>query len=147
MNQHLSEEDLEELLSGSSSARVYAHIRACASCQLEAARLSEGVEFFKKASFAWAEQRMSRSPVLHPATRKSILFDFSVLLRAAAAVVLCAGAVGTANHMRSHVAQQGAITAPSIAQENSVLLGIDQELRAEEPSPRLVYKTPSSDVE
>ncbi len=139
MKSHLTDESFAALLAGESSPQVLAHLDTCQPCRMEAEQLCGALAAFKQQSLSWAEARpaaMVQKPIALSAFRRPLL--------AAAAVLLVFAAVNGVFHP---VVTQQAVhehAAGTLADDNRLLLSIDQELNVQDTSPRVLYASKSS---
>ena len=156
-NQHLSEEDLDDILIGDSTPSAQAHLAACDLCRARVAPFEATLASFNQATTAWAEAKsntISRDlSTIHTTPRLAPTVAWS----AAVAVLLTVGlAITSAIH--SHPTALDARNKPGpanvnaatqagrsqagtqeqtqeIADDNAMLLAIDAAVNRPEPSP------------
>ncbi len=136
---HLTDEQFSELIAGQSATQdALAHLNACEDCQAELQAVSSGIQQFRTFSLLWAElQAPKRVPVPSPwAVRFGGIPRWSM---AAAALVIVGAAVGIHQEKKTVPEVQMVVvadtaTAPSssvLAEDNRLLMSIDQELSSE----------------
>ncbi len=152
LGKHLTEEALADLLAGAGAPETHAHLRACEACRHEAEELGAALGGLRYEGLAWAEARAESHPkpwagVLVPRS-KGTLLDFPSAFprsaRAAAAILLACTAVGGMLRLSDHSTQLHEHAPGTLSEDNRLLLSIDEELSAQEPSPREVYATGTS---
>jgi hypothetical protein len=139
MTSHLTDESFAALLAGETSPQiltpqVLAHLDTCEPCRREAEQLCGALAAFKQQSLAWAEARpvpMMRKPAVLLAYRRPLL--------AAAAALLVFAAVSGVFHAVDARQPVHEHAAGSLADDNRLLLSIDQELNVQDTSPRVLY--------
>jgi len=142
MNSHLTDQSFEELLAGEGSPQVLAHLDTCEPCRLEAQQLCGALADFKQQSLAWAESRPA--PAIPVVRKSAVLLVFRRPLLAAAAAVLLFAAVTGVFHTVDTPQAVHQHAAGTLTDDNQLLLSIDQELTAQDPSPRVLYANKSS---
>ena len=156
MNRHLNESDLTELLCGTASPELHAHISACDACSAELAILTGALKAFNQDSLVASRRQAELHPIdtailgaINAPSRNRSFWRTPWALNWAAAVatatiVFAVTLPLTLHHAASH--QSAAVTAPAapvaapdtaddIANDNQMLAEIDAELSQPDPSP------------
>jgi hypothetical protein len=136
--QHLTSEQFTDLLIGNCSLEVRRHVDTCRQCQEECKQVQSAIDGFGAAGLEWAEQRapMSISPSSH-------LFLQCRSLGTWAAAALLAAAVLFEVHQgwivptpaANNVATQAVESTADVADDNRLMMAIDQEIRWQAESP------------
>jgi hypothetical protein len=136
--QHLTSEQFTDLLIGDCSLEVRRHVDTCQQCQDECKQVQSAIDGFGAAGLEWAEQRapMSVSP-------SSQLFLQCRSLGTWAAAALLAAAVLFEVHQgwivptpaANNVATQAVASTADVADDNRLMMAIDQEIRWQAKSP------------
>lgn len=153
---HLTDAQFSDLLLGTSSPSVRAHLDVCSQCAEEAGRVSGAIGSFEQQSRLWAERRAASMPL--PASHRQPAFHWLHRPQAwTAAVFAVALAVGIGVSVRNNVTvrtdQPAAVpkqatattqAAPAVLPatlkaDNELLAAIDQELREDTSSPTTMY--------
>jgi hypothetical protein len=118
---HLTDEQFAELLLGSTSAPVQAHLGVCAQCAEEADRVSGAIGSFEQQTRLWAERRTATQPVLSSPRHAALAW---LQLPAgpqawAAAALAVALAAGLGVSVRSHRAGMATQVASQVSSEHS----------------------------
>jgi hypothetical protein len=143
---HLTDDHFVDCAAGLGiSPEAEEHLRECAACREELAGFGVAVDSFVSASLHWSEAR----PV--PTLRDRVRAHRPVLAWAAVAVAACIMLVFGVNAALHHgevgkqqvaanvaLAERGDSEA-QIAQDNKLLMAVDEALRDDEPSPIEVY--------
>ena len=158
---HLTDEQFADLLLGSESASVQAHLKACSQCVSEADRLSGAIGDFNTQSRLWAERQAAVRPILSPDRQSAFTWLHRPQAWAAAALAVALAAGIGVSALRDHTrAAQTIATQSSIAQsadaqaqpaaqvtpatlkaDNELLSAIDGELQAvDESTPASEYR-------
>jgi len=152
--QHLSEDDLDEVLMGFGSAAASAHLAVCEPCEQRLSAFQTQMAQFNQASLAWSEARsntISRDLSTHkPTPRLTLSAAWSSA--AAFALVLAFGVTAGLQHApatleaaNASTAQAGAAPDPQheIDSDNAMLQAIDSEIATPQPTRFGLYeKTP-----
>jgi hypothetical protein len=135
---HLTSEQFTDLLIGECSLEVRRHVDTCRQCQDECEQVQSAIDGFGAAGLKWAEQRapMSISP-------SSQLFLQCRSLGTWAAAALLAAAVLFEVHQGwivptpavNNVTTQGVASTVDVADDNRLMMAIDQEIRWQAESP------------
>jgi hypothetical protein len=141
---HLSEEALQDVLIGMSSAEADAHVAVCKVCRGQLEEFRSEVQLFDQAGLAWCEakpvKRLRANPQWH--VRQAMLAPVGWAM---AAMVLLMIGIPTWIHDHSApdshavVASMPADSAVEIAQDNELLRSVDGVLSANEESPLTQY--------
>ena len=152
--QHLTDEAFAELLAGNRRPAAQAHLQACEACRHEADEVGSALEGFRGEGLAWAEARVEKQPPLWAETKalarqnKGSLLNFPSAFprsaRAAAAILLACTAIGGVLRLSDRSAPTHAHASSTLSEDNRLLLSIDEELSAQEPSPRDMYAISAS---
>lgn len=143
---HLSEEALNDVLIGLGTPEAELHLARCEACrgQLEAFR--SGLRVFNQATLTWSEARPAKTfRVARPAPARHMLFA-SVEWALGAVILLMIGLpVWNHNHRVYH--KSGAVPAvetevseAQIAEDNQLLLSVNEVLSEKEISPLSEYR-------
>jgi hypothetical protein len=136
--QHLTNQEFGDLLIGDCSLEVRRHVDACPQCEEEFKRVQSAIDGFGAAGLEWAEQRapMSISP------SSQLLFQCRSLGTWAAAVLLAAAVLFEVHqgwivptHVANNVASQSVEPTANVADDNRLMMAIDQEIRWQAESP------------
>jgi hypothetical protein len=137
--QHLNDEQFTDLLSGDCPSEAIQHMKLCLQCQREFEQVQASIEDFAVFALRWAEQR--------PSPRFSIP---SVLVRGwhalgartAAAALLAAVLFGAYQQKRLQAPEADPLAAATpassesqVADDNRLLMAIDNEIRWQAESP------------
>jgi anti-sigma factor RsiW len=147
---HLTDEQFTELLLGTHSPSVRAHLAACRHCSQEAERVSGAIGSFQQKSHLWAEHRAARSRLVRASDCQPV---FPWLQRpqawtAAALAILLGAGIGVswhADHAKRlpepvAIATPAAAVSPStLKADNDLLSAIDGELSAEDSTAAGAY--------
>ncbi len=136
MTSHLTDERFADLLAGESSSETLEHLTRCELCRTDSERIAGALEGFKEQSLAWAQMRSQPAPVQR---RVLVAFPKPIRAAAAAAVVLACAAIGGVFHAVGHAPATHAHPVGSLADDNKLLLSIDQELNVQQSSPTETY--------
>jgi len=133
--QHLTDEQFANLLAGDhSDLRVRVHVEGCAACQRELASLGAAIGDLNYASLRWAEKRAASIETPSPwVLGWNAMPAWGATLAGVLMFGVALGAHMQLNQQNAVVVQQAhTISAPSddeLAQDNSLMLSIDNELR------------------
>jgi hypothetical protein len=137
--QHLTDEQLTDLLSGDYTTDASRHMLACARCQGEFERVQASIDDFVTLSLEWAERRASTAISAPSAFLRGWQ---SANSWAVAAAVLAAAILFGVHHGRlltpdviSVSSSQPAESATEVADDNRLLMAIDKEIRWQTESP------------
>jgi hypothetical protein len=137
--QHLTDSEFTDLLSGDYTSEASRHMRACAQCQSEFERVQTSIDDFVTLSLEWAKPRAATS-IAAPSV--FVCAWQSANSWAAAAVVLAAAILFGVHQGRlstpdvvSVVGNPPAESASDVADDNRLLMAIDQETRWPAESP------------
>jgi hypothetical protein len=139
MRVHLSDESFAELLAGEGSGQTIEHLRVCEPCRVEAERVCGAVGDFRQQSLAWAAARPG--PALRP--RVAVLMWRRSIMAAAALLLVCAAIDGGLRATQSAPAVHEHAAA-TLADDNKLLLSIDEELNVQDESPSEMYSSASN---
>ena len=143
--QHLTNQQFTDLLIGDCSLNVRRHVDACPQCQEEFKQVQSAIDGFGAAGLEWAEQR---APLAISAS--SQLFSQCRSLGTWAAAALLAAAVLFEVHQgwivptpaADNVATEVVESTSDVADDNRLMMAIDQEIRWQTESP-LSMATPA----
>jgi hypothetical protein len=135
--QHLNNQQFTDLLIGDCSLEVRRHVDACPQCQDEFKQVQSAIDGFGAAGLEWAEQRapMSISP------SSQLLFQCRSLGTWAAAALLAAAVLFEVHQgwivptPANNVATQAVESTSDVADDNRLMMAIDQEIRWRAESP------------
>jgi hypothetical protein len=143
MTPHLTDDQFVDCAAGLDiSPEVEAHLRECAGCREELTGFGVAVDGFVNASLGWSDARPVAS------LREKVAVRRPVLAWAAACALLVAGVSAVLHHGESRQQQAAANVLSTeqqgdseaqIAQDNKMLMAVDEALRDNEPSPVEVY--------
>jgi hypothetical protein len=151
---HLTDEQFTNLLLGTCTTSVRAHLQECAQCSQEAERVSNAIAGFEQQSRLWAERRAASLPALQADRRPGFAWIYRPQAWTVAALTIALGlgigvSVRRASVPQDHkLAEQppmmqvhrAAVVSPStLKADNDLLSAIDGELRADESTPASVY--------
>ena len=136
--QHLTNQQFTGLLIGDCSLEVRRHVDACPRCQEEFKQVQSAIDCFGAAGLEWAEQR---APLAISAS--SQLFSQCRSLGTWAAAALLAAAVLFEVHQgwivptpaADNVATEVVESTSDVADDNRLMMAIDQEIRWQAESP------------
>ena len=151
-NQHLSDDQLEDLLLGEADAAAADHSAACPLCYGKLQSFATLVADFNQSSLAWSQARSAQRPqvLASPARAPRRLFTTPAYAFAATFLVLVTILFGRFSpHPAAHpqqLAQPAELTAsqppaqhagpdPQIAADNNLLAQIDSALEQPDPAP------------
>jgi hypothetical protein len=137
--QHLTDEQLTDLLSGDYTTDASRHMLSCVQCQGEFERVQASIEDFVTLSLEWAERRAS--------TSISVPSAFLCGWQSASSWAVAAAVLATAILFGVHqgrllspdaisvASSQPAESASEVADDNRLLMAIDKEIRWQTESP------------
>ena len=141
---HLTDEALDDLLIGLGSAASHAHLAQCAECRTRVDSFRSTIDSFNQASMAWAEGQTIRTAPA-PARRRPIFARPAFAVWAAAALLLA-----VAGPSAWHVVVPRTVQAPTvagsqdsesqIAEDNELLQAVNAALAPDEKSVVDQYK-------
>ncbi len=147
---HLTQDQLDEWLMGVASQELHMHCAQCVSCRDRVAALSESIQFYNQASFAWAEARsntFTRDLSEHRPTWRvtasaarsvAVTLIFGLVASLSSATHLWpAHVTGPAPRAASAFAPD--VRAQQIARDNAMLDAIDAELTQPESAPATLF--------
>ena len=145
-NQHLSDDQLDDVLAGDADLEVTRHLQSCKPCRAEIENLRDALAEFNAASLEWAEKQ---APVAIPSRTRSIPRWQSISSVAAAAIVAAAFIFGSFQPKTTPVAHTEAVAQQdNVAEDNRLMAAIDSEIRWQAESPaslpasdRLLHKS------
>jgi hypothetical protein len=137
-SQHLTSQQFTDLLIGDCSLEVRRHVDTCQQCQDECKQVQSAIDGFGAAGLEWAEQRTPMS-----ISASSQLFLQCRSLGTWAAAALLAAAVLFEVHQgwivptpaANNVATQVVESTADVADDNRLMMAIDQEIRWQAESP------------
>ena len=159
---HLTQDELDEVLMGVAGPELQAHCAACAPCCDRAAALTESIEFYNRASLAWAAARSNtftrdlsgHKPALRVTASAARSIAATLLLGVVAS--LTAGThlwparfAGPALEAATHPAARAFAPdarAQQIARDNAMLEAIDAELTEPESAPATLFHAADATV-
>ena len=134
---HLTEEQLSDLLLDQGTAAAQQHVSLCQPCRRELDHLRASIADFNDLSLAWAEHRAPRIPVpSRAAIRWNAVPAWSAVGTAAVSAIILLGA--HERHIQSNVsslAAEASAQASIVADDNRLLLAIDQDIRVSHQTP------------
>jgi hypothetical protein len=136
--QHLTSQEFTDLLIGDCSLEVRRHVDTCPQCQDECKQVQSAIDGFGAAGLEWAEQRtpisISASSQLFLQCRSLGTWAAAALLAAAVLFEVHQGWIvppSAANNVATQVVESTA----DVADDNRLMLAIDQEIRWQAESP------------
>jgi anti-sigma factor RsiW len=136
--QHLTNQQFTDLLIGDCSLEVRRHVDACPQCQEEFKRVQSAIDGFGAAGLEWAEQRapmaISASSQLFLQCRSLGTWAAAALLAAAVLFEVHQGWI-VATPSGNNVATQAVESTSEVADDNRLMMAIDQEIRWQAESP------------
>jgi ferric-dicitrate binding protein FerR (iron transport regulator) len=136
--QHLTDEQFTDLLSGDCPSEAIQHMKMCTQCQSEFERVQSSIEDFGTAGLLWAEQRPA--PRIH--TQSVLVRGWrAVSSRTAAAALLATVLFGAYQQKRMQAPVEDPLAATpahsesQVADDNQLMMAIDQEIRWQADSP------------
>ncbi len=148
LTSHLTDEQFADLLLGTKTPAVRAHLDTCPKCSQEAERMSTAIGSFQQLSSAWAERRAATAEPLRAADARRFSWSHRPLAWSAAALVIALTAgFGISRHAdHPQQAQQPvALVEPAVVPkatlqaDNQLLSAIDGELRTNESTATGMY--------
>jgi len=139
MRVHLTDESFAELLAGEGSGQTVEHLRVCAPCRMEAERVCGAVADFRQQSLSWAAARPA--PVLR---HRAVVWIWRRSIMAAAALLLVCAAIDGGLRTPRPTPAVHEHAAAALAEDNKLLLSIDEELNVQDESPGEMYSAASS---
>jgi anti-sigma factor RsiW len=146
---HLTDEQFADLLLGTKSPAVRAHMDTCPKCSQEAERMSTAIGSFQQLSSVWAERHAATAEPLRAADARRFSWSHRPLVWSAAALVIALTAgVGLSRHADrpQQVPQPVALVQPAVVvptatlqSDNQLLSAIDGELSADESTATGMY--------
>jgi hypothetical protein len=147
---HITDGQLTDLMLGSASNEVKAHLKSCATCADEAAQFSFAVGSFEQESRIWAERQAATTPAVRPESQSSAGWLHIPAAWGAAAVAIAIGITLGVTHTGVHPDAQVAgsaattavasqVSADTLKADNKLLEAIDGKLRWSEPSSARAY--------
>jgi hypothetical protein len=127
VNQHLSQQQIDEWLMGNRPAEVESHLRSCEVCEDALARVSEPLTMFGAAVRSWSEEHMGPLPVRAQARRRNAGW-----WRVGLAIATLWLAIAVPVYRHHQETQQAALTA---VQDEALLQQVDRELSQSVPAP------------
>ena len=154
---HLTDEQFADLLLGTNSPAVRAHMDTCPMCSQEAERMSTAIGSFQQLSSVWAERRATAAEPLRAADARRLSWSHRPLAWSAAALVIALTAgVGISRHADHPqqapqpvaLAEPAVVPTATLQSDNQLLSAIDGELRADESTATGMYglNAPSHEV-
>lgn len=143
---HLSEEKMNDMLIGVSSAESEAHVAACAECRAQLDAFRADMRLFDQTSMAWSEARSATlgaiaAPKRHKTISTPLGLAFASALLLAIGVPVWMHNHGPAKHQEQAAATSGQPdSAEQIAADNDLMLSVDMALSASEESPLREYE-------
>jgi hypothetical protein len=134
MRIHLTDESFAELLAGEGSEQTMEHLHVCEPCRVEAERVCGAVADFRQQSLAWAAARPA--PVL---LRRAAVLMWRRSIMAVAALLLVWVAIDGGLRTPRHNPAVHEHPAAALAEDNKLLLSIDEELNVQDESPGEMY--------
>lgn len=135
---HLNNDQFSDLLIGDCPLEVRRHVDTCPQCQEEFKRVQSAIDSFGSACLEWAEQRAPVS--ISPSS--PLLFQCRSLGTWAAAALLAAAVLFEVHQgwivptpAANDVATQGVESTANVAEDNRLMMAIDQEIRWQAESP------------
>lgn len=157
-NAHLTSEQMEQLLSASSSdaavAAARAHLVFCEACAAELAALRDSLSVFRQASSAHAANQLRSLPPLSIPTRSMLFSAMQPAQWVAAAALFLAALLPLQTSLRRQALQPapanvanvaGGIPAQPAESDEALLQDVDQEMSASVPTPMQALADPTSD--
>jgi hypothetical protein len=137
-SQHLTSQQFTDLLIGDCSLEVRRHVDTCQQCQDECKQVQSAIDGFGAAGLEWAEQRtpmsISASSQLFLQCRSLGTWAAAALLAAAVLFEVHQGwIVPTA--VANNVTNQAVESTSDVADDNRLMMAIDQEIRWQAESP------------
>jgi anti-sigma factor RsiW len=146
---HLTDEQFADLLLGTKSPAVRAHLDTCPTCSQEAERMSTAIGSFQQLSSAWAERRVAAAEPLRAADARRFSWSHRPLAWSAAALMIALTAGFGISRLAEHPQQgpqpvalvQPAAVVPTatLQSDNQLLSAIDGQLRADESTAAGMY--------
>jgi hypothetical protein len=151
---HLSEDDLDEVLIGIASPEASAHLAECQSCGERLTAFQTQMDLFKQASMAWSEARSNTIPrelAARPATPRltlttvwgsaatlvfALAFALNVTLHQAPAAIEASNPPVSEPAIAVHPEHD----AHEIASDNAMLEAIDSEMGTPQPAQFGLYQ-------
>ena len=127
MNQHLSEQQIDEWLIGQRPAEVEGHLRSCQSCADEVERVAGPLTLFGGAVRSWGEEQMGSARVWRPAGKSSFAW-----WRAGLAIATLWLVIAVPVYRHRQATQEAALTA---AQDEVLLQQVERDLSQSVPAP------------
>jgi hypothetical protein len=136
--QHLTNDLFTDLLIGDCSLEIRRHVDACPQCQDEFKRVQSAIDGFGAAGLEWAEQQAPIS--ISPSSQ--LLFQCRSLGTWAAAALLAAAVLFEVHQgwivptpAANNVAAEAVESTSDVADDNRLMMAIDQEIRWQAESP------------
>jgi hypothetical protein len=122
MTNHLSEDQIDDVLMGDVAAATAAHLAGCVDCQARVAEVEAPLASFKAVSAAWSERRSATMPVRMMAIGRPVWQRRASWAATVAAVALVGVAIPLATHeaRSSSGASVNPHAAAAIAQADTV---------------------------
>jgi hypothetical protein len=140
--QHLTNQQFTDLLIGDCSLNVRRHVDACPQCQEEFKQVQSAIDGFGAAGLEWAEQRaplaISASSQLFSQCRSLGTWAAAALLAAAVLFEVHQGWIvptPAADNVANNVATEVVESTSDVADDNRLMMAIDQEIRWQAESP------------
>lgn len=148
-HEHLSEDQIDDVLMGSLGENASGHLAACSACQRHVAAARLPIDSFKTLSLAWSERRSATMPVgllAGAARRRRVAWGATASALLAVMIVLPVGLrhsrrATTGDDMARSSAtavsegQAGASTDEQIARDNQMLNEIEREVNSSGVNP------------
>jgi hypothetical protein len=138
-NQHLTNEQFTEVLSGDCALDASRHMQTCPQCRQELDQVQAGIGSFVTLGLEWAEKR---APAL-PLARSSFVRRWQPVDTWAAAAVLAIGILFGVHQERilqtpavmAVPSPESADSASEVSDDNRLMMAIDQEIHWQAESP------------
>jgi hypothetical protein len=133
-NQHLTEEQFTDVLTGDCDFEVSRHLRSCLQCQQEAQQVQTAISDFTAAGLEWAEQ-YAKQPLSVPSR---LVPRWQAATGWAAAMVLATAVLFGMHHEEPKpvaAVTASAASPANVADDNRLLAAIDTEIRWQARSP------------
>jgi hypothetical protein len=131
VNQHLSEQQIDDWLIGLHPADVEEHLRSCPACADEVSRVAEPLALFGGAVRSWSEEQ---ARPMRPAWRTAVSPGWVWRVGLALATLWFMILVPVYRH-RQATQQAAAITIDAAAQDEALLRQVEQEIAQSVPAP------------